>query len=129
MKMKRYDIFTAYTLLYDLEICKSEHVFSVEFLGRSRTYLAYLRSSKNHPNIESLVFLAVKLMSVSAGLIASEATTKDVRREADVLRQGGGDILRLAMEQAQALAYCDVMLPNNTSLEVLESCAVKPLGK
>jgi hypothetical protein len=129
MKAARHDIFSVYELLCDFELCGSEHIFSVEFLGRSRTYLAYLRSSGNFPNVESLVFLGVKLMDASARLLNAQTTDKELLRKAEALREAGGDILRLAIEQAQALAHCDVMLSNNTSLDTFDSCAVKRLGE
>jgi hypothetical protein len=128
MKIKPHDIFSVYALLCDSDPCKSEHVFSVDFLGRSRTYFTYLRSSKNHPAVEALVFLAAKLLDVSTGLLASKVVTAELRRRAEELRQAGGDILRLAVQQAQTLAHCNTMLLNNASLDVIDSCATHPLG-
>ena len=123
---KRHDIFSVYALLCDFDLCKSEHDCSVEWLGRSRTYLAYLKSSKNHPAVEALVFLAAKLLDVCAGLLSQKVVTIELRRKAEELRQAGGDILKLAVQQAQALAHCNTMLSNNTSLGVTDSCADHP---
>jgi hypothetical protein len=74
VKNKQHDIFSVFGLLCDFDLCNSEHVFSLEFLGRSRTYFGYLKSSKNHPAVEALVFLAAKLLDVSAGLSARRSS-------------------------------------------------------
>jgi hypothetical protein len=124
MKNNRHDIFSVYALLSDFALCNSEHVFSVDFLGRSRTYFAYLKSSKNRPAIEALVFLAAKLVDVYTELLSSKFVTAELRRKAQELRQAGNDILKLAIQTAQARA----LQSNETPFDVIDSRAKHPLG-
>jgi len=112
MKNKRHDIFSVYALLRNCDLCKSERTFSVEFLGRSRTYFAYLKSSKNYPCIEALVFLSVRLKDASASLIY--ARSADLRSRAAVLHDAGAAILSLACQQAIELSQYRVVRPNCT---------------
>jgi hypothetical protein len=128
MKNNRHDIFSVYALLCDFDLCKSEHVFSVEFLGRSRTYFAYLKSSKNRPAVEALVFLAAKLLDVSTGLLSSQAVTTELRCKTEKLRQAAGDILKLAVQTAQARTHSNTTLSINPSLDGIDACAEHPLG-
>jgi hypothetical protein len=113
MKNKRRDIFSVFALLLDFALCKSEHDYSVDYLGRSRTYFAYLKSSTNHPAVEALVFLAAKLLDASTGVLSSKVVAAELRRKADELRNAGADILRLAVQQAQALAHCNRIAHNS----------------
>jgi hypothetical protein len=125
----KYDIFSVYSLLDDYGICSSEHVYSVEWLGRSRTYFAYLNSSGNEPNVECLLYLMVKLTHVAAGLLTSRSKSTEIERKARTLRDAGDDILHRACEQALALSNCHVMRSNVTSSDTLDACAAKRLGE
>jgi hypothetical protein len=129
MTNKRYDIFSVYSLLTDFGICSSENVYSVQWLGRSRTYFAYLNSSGNEPNVECLLYLMVKLSHVAAGLLTSRSKTTEIERKARTLRDAANDILHRACEQALALSNCHVMRSNVTSSDTLDSCAAKRLGE
>jgi hypothetical protein len=129
MENTRHDILSVYSLLNDFGICKSEHVYSVEWLGRSRTYFAYLNSSGNEPNVECLLYLMVKLTHVAGGLLTSRSKSTEIERKARTLRDAGDDILHRACEQALALSNCHVMRSNVTSADTLDSCASKRLGE
>jgi hypothetical protein len=122
MKSKPHDIFSIFSLLYDFEMCNSEHEYSVEWLGRSKTYLAYLKSSKNYPCIEALVYLAVRLLDASANLVSARVSSAEPRSRAAVLNDAGATILRLACKQASALSRCHVMRSNSTPPSKLDGC-------
>src|SRR5471030_1458605 len=122
MKSKPHDIFSIFSLLYDFEMCNSEHDYSVEWLGRSKTYLAYLRSSKNYPCIEALVYLSVRLLDASANLVSARVSSAELRSRAVVLHGAGAAILRLACQQALALSRCHVMRSNCTPPAKLDAC-------
>jgi hypothetical protein len=109
---KRHDIFSIYALLCDFDLCKSERVFSVELLGRSHTYFAYLKSSKNYPYVEALVFLSVRLKDASASLVYGRSA--DLRSRAAVLHDAGAAILILACQQAMAVSRRHVIRSNCT---------------
>src|SRR5471030_3076978 len=104
MKSTKHDIFSVYLLLDDFGICSSEHVYSVQWLGRSRTYYAYLKSTGNEPCVECLLYLMVKLTHVAAGLATSRSKSVEIERKARTLRGAGDDILARACDQALALS-------------------------
>src|SRR5665213_4353482 len=82
MKNQKHDIFSVYRLLGDFGICTSEKFYSVEWLGRSKSYYAYLNSSGNEPNVECLLYLMVKLTHVAAGLMTSRSKIKEIEQKA-----------------------------------------------
>lgn len=129
MKNQKHDIFSVYMLLRDFGICTSESLYSVQWLGRSKSYYAYLNSSGNEPNVESLLFLMVKLTHIAAGLMTSRSKTREIEGKARTLRDAGSDILHAACEQATALSNCHVMRSNVTTADTFDSCAAKRLGE
>jgi hypothetical protein len=69
---------------------------------RARLQHRFPRSEpKSRPAVEALVFLTAKLVDVSTGLLSSKIVTTELQRKAQELRQAGGDILKLAVQQAQ----------------------------
>ena len=108
MKSTPHDIFSVFVLLRDFGMCHSEFDYSVEWLGRSKTYLAYLRSSKNYPCVEALVHLSARLMEASANLISTHARSAELQIRAVTLHDLGAAILRSVCRQALALSRGNV---------------------
>jgi hypothetical protein len=117
------DIFSAYELLQEFDLCDSEITYSVEWLGRSKSYLAYLRSSRNYPKMDALIHLAGKLLIASNEIAAAKRQTADTRRQAARLREAATAIMRLALRQAMAFAECTVMRSDQTPPATLADCA------
>ena len=82
-----------YELLQALNRCRSQHEFSVKWLGRSKGYFAYLRSSASKPSPTSLLLLSARIREAAPAAdderyfverrkMLSAAVAVDVWREA-----------------------------------------------
>ena len=84
---------------------------ALQWLGCSKTYSAYLRSSLNLPSLESLLLLPVELTEARDELSFSGTKTEEVQHSAKELREAAPNALNLAHKQAVALSNCHKLKP------------------
>ena len=63
---------TIYDELKELNLCKSAYDFSVDYLGRDRSYYSVLKATDKEPSIEALVILDYALTEDASRLCNSD---------------------------------------------------------
>jgi hypothetical protein len=108
-----------YDFLRQLGACGSEQDFSIRWLGKSRTYFAYLRSTGNLPSVEALVHLTARLFHISAALLARKPMTTKLKQVARKTRDIGNDVLNdvLSVAFGEALALSSGIEQTNSLRE------------
>jgi hypothetical protein len=92
-----------YNELKQLNLCKSAYDFSVEYLGRDRSYYSVLKSTNTPPSIEALVMLDFALTQNVKELGNSdhpviERTHTAVERMSSEIKQAINDKCRMSIK-------------------------------